>query len=387
MITANVSSAGRQQRRAVDRAGRDPRGGHRRHLAGRRPVLPGGTIVGALIIQTLTTTVYAIGHPAADDAAVQGGRRHRRLPPPGPGVPRPAPSPAARRRPGRPRRSRRRRTGDRHDHRTSLHRRPPVLAAAGSPRAARPGPGHPRACCWSCTASACRSTAGFSNVQVDLQPLHRQRVPARRRGRDDLRDPHRRHRPVASARWSRCPRWCRPPLLQAGWPAALVLRARAARSARPSASLMGCVIHFFEIQPFIVTLAGMFFARGLCTSSAVDSISDHRRLLDRHRPGADRDPAGQLRRRPACSSRSRGRWSPRTCWHYTRFGRNVYAIGGNEQSALLMGLPVARTRIAVYTISGLCSAHRRHPARPSTRSPAAALHRASAWSSTPSPRS
>ena len=42
--------------------------------------------------------------------------------------------------------------------------------------------------------------------------------------------------------------------------------------------------------------------------------------------------------------------------HYTRFGRNVYAIGGNEQSALLMGLPVARTKIAVYTISGFCSA-------------------------------
>jgi simple sugar transport system permease protein len=41
---------------------------------------------------------------------------------------------------------------------------------------------------------------------------------------------------------------------------------------------------------------------------------------------------------------------------YTRLGRNVYAIGGNAQSALLMGLPVPRTRIAVYTISGLCSA-------------------------------
>ncbi len=41
---------------------------------------------------------------------------------------------------------------------------------------------------------------------------------------------------------------------------------------------------------------------------------------------------------------------------YTRLGRDVYAIGGNQQSALLMGLPVARTKIAVYTISGLCSA-------------------------------
>jgi simple sugar transport system permease protein len=41
---------------------------------------------------------------------------------------------------------------------------------------------------------------------------------------------------------------------------------------------------------------------------------------------------------------------------YTRLGRNVYATGGSEQSALLMGLPVARTKIAVYTISGFCSA-------------------------------
>jgi simple sugar transport system permease protein len=42
--------------------------------------------------------------------------------------------------------------------------------------------------------------------------------------------------------------------------------------------------------------------------------------------------------------------------YFTRFGRTIYAIGNNEQSAMLMGLPVARTKIAVYTFSGLCSA-------------------------------
>jgi ribose/xylose/arabinose/galactoside ABC-type transport system permease subunit len=42
--------------------------------------------------------------------------------------------------------------------------------------------------------------------------------------------------------------------------------------------------------------------------------------------------------------------------HFTRFGRTVYAIGGNEQSALLMGLPVARTKVLVYTLNGFCSA-------------------------------
>ena len=39
----------------------------------------------------------------------------------------------------------------------------------------------------------------------------------------------------------------------------------------------------------------------------------------------------------------------------TRFGRTVYALGGSEQSGVLMGLPVARTKIGVYVISGLCS--------------------------------
>jgi simple sugar transport system permease protein len=41
---------------------------------------------------------------------------------------------------------------------------------------------------------------------------------------------------------------------------------------------------------------------------------------------------------------------------WTRFGRFTYAIGGNEQSAILMGLPVARTKILVYVFSGFCSA-------------------------------
>jgi len=42
--------------------------------------------------------------------------------------------------------------------------------------------------------------------------------------------------------------------------------------------------------------------------------------------------------------------------HFTRYGRSIYAIGGNEQSALLMGLPVGRIKISVYALSGFCSA-------------------------------
>jgi simple sugar transport system permease protein len=41
---------------------------------------------------------------------------------------------------------------------------------------------------------------------------------------------------------------------------------------------------------------------------------------------------------------------------FTRFGRTIYAMGNNEQSARLMGLPVGRTKITVYSFSGFCSA-------------------------------
>ncbi len=41
--------------------------------------------------------------------------------------------------------------------------------------------------------------------------------------------------------------------------------------------------------------------------------------------------------------------------HFTRFGRTIYAIGGNEQSARLMGLPVVRTKLLAYVISGTCA--------------------------------
>jgi simple sugar transport system permease protein len=41
--------------------------------------------------------------------------------------------------------------------------------------------------------------------------------------------------------------------------------------------------------------------------------------------------------------------------HRTRLGRTVYGIGGSEHSGVLMGLPVARTKVLVYVISGFCS--------------------------------
>lgn len=40
----------------------------------------------------------------------------------------------------------------------------------------------------------------------------------------------------------------------------------------------------------------------------------------------------------------------------TRFGTHVYAVGGNEQAANLAGIAIARTKIKVYVLSGLCAA-------------------------------
>jgi galactofuranose transport system permease protein len=119
--------------------------------------------------------------------------------------------------------------------------------------------------------------------------------------------------------------------------------------------VMGAVIHYFEIQPFIVTLAGMFLARGLCYAITVDAVSitkpDYVGIAEHtfELPGDMYVTSAVL---VAFGAVIVGIY----VLHYTRLGRNVYAVGGNAQSALLMGLPVARTKIAVYTISGFCSA-------------------------------
>ncbi|MFD6169660.1 galactofuranose ABC transporter, permease protein YjfF [Streptomyces coeruleorubidus] len=118
--------------------------------------------------------------------------------------------------------------------------------------------------------------------------------------------------------------------------------------------LMGYVIHNFEIQPFIVTLAGLFLFRGLCLVISKESISIN---------DASVGTLAQTRVSLGVGDLSIGAVVALVvlavaCYvlHYTRFGRRVYAVGGNEQSALLMGLPLGGTKIAVYTVSGFCSA-------------------------------
>ncbi|MFI5840762.1 galactofuranose ABC transporter, permease protein YjfF [Catenuloplanes sp. NPDC051500] len=120
-----------------------------------------------------------------------------------------------------------------------------------------------------------------------------------------------------------------------------------------SGSAMGAMIHFFEVPPFIATLAGMFLARGLCYVISTDSIRISHPFFTE--TATTMVPLGDYRIDPSVVVSLIVVALAFVVLHYTRFGRNVYAIGGNEQSAMLMGLPVAATKVAVYAISGLCA--------------------------------
>ncbi len=120
-------------------------------------------------------------------------------------------------------------------------------------------------------------------------------------------------------------------------------------------SAMGAIIHYFKIQPFIVTLAGMFMARGLCYVISIDTITIDHPFYTTMAQTKIPLPGGNSLSISAVIALVVVVIAIYVA-HYTRFGRNVYALGGNEQSSLLMGLPVARTKILVYTLSGFCSA-------------------------------
>ena len=117
---------------------------------------------------------------------------------------------------------------------------------------------------------------------------------------------------------------------------------------------MGAMIHYFEIQPFIVTLAGLFLARGTCYAITTDSVTIDQPDFVRMASATVR--VGEYFLTSGAIVAILVTLIALFVLHYTRLGRNVYAIGGSKQSALLMGLPVARTTLLVYTISGFCSA-------------------------------
>ncbi len=117
--------------------------------------------------------------------------------------------------------------------------------------------------------------------------------------------------------------------------------------------VMGCLIHYFNIQPFIVTLAGMFLARGLSYVISIDTIIINNRLFEYM--ANTRIYLGEYFVSFSVLIALIVVIFAFYLAHYTKFGRNVYALGGSEQSALLMGIPVGKTKIAIYAFNGLCS--------------------------------
>jgi len=135
-------------------------------------------------------------------------------------------------------------------------------------------------------------------------------------------------------------------------------------------SIMGGFIAFMKVQPFIATLAGLWFSRGMCFFISDDAIAIDNRIYK---------ILGQTKLLiPGWTELAQKQGNPAPfisifvlvsfilfgtaifVAQYTRFGRTVYAIGGNEgrneQSARLMGLPVETTKLLVYTLNGFCSA-------------------------------
>lgn len=118
---------------------------------------------------------------------------------------------------------------------------------------------------------------------------------------------------------------------------------------------MGFLIHRYALPPFLVTLGGMFFARGLSFVVSKESVGIshpiYAQLADLGLPlgGKGTLPATGLIFLAVVGLGI-------LLAHATRFGRDVYAVGGNETSARLMGVNLARTRIGVYALNGFCSA-------------------------------
>ncbi|MGR3495933.1 galactofuranose ABC transporter, permease protein YjfF [Citreimonas sp.] len=115
---------------------------------------------------------------------------------------------------------------------------------------------------------------------------------------------------------------------------------------------MGWLIHTLAMPPFIVTLAGMFLARGAAYMLTIDSVPIEHPFYDLL------DDAYYL-------MPGKGRLTligivmlltvavGMIVAHRTRFGASVFALGGGEATARLMGVRVGRTTVAIYAFSGL----------------------------------
>jgi ribose transport system permease protein len=116
-------------------------------------------------------------------------------------------------------------------------------------------------------------------------------------------------------------------------------------------SLVGSIIAFLRITPFVVTLGAMTILRG-----AAKGIANQQKI--------DADARGLDSLLGVLGEGRRWMIVPPGVWtlflvsllaaavlRYLRFGRHVFALGSNERTAKLCGVPVERVKIGVYALS------------------------------------
>lgn len=127
--------------------------------------------------------------------------------------------------------------------------------------------------------------------------------------------------------------------------------------------VQGFLVAYLDIQPFIVSLAGMFFARGLTTIIHTNPISVSNEAFKALRkikfilPGL-----GYVNKKGIYIDTTVELGSVIAivivilmfCMlRWTKFGRNFYAVGGNKQSALMLGINVKKTKFLAHLICSL----------------------------------
>ncbi len=147
-------------------------------------------------------------------------------------------------------------------------------------------------------------------------------------------------------------------LLEKGWNASIVIFLAILIGFLFGLS-QGYLIETFQLPSFIVTLAGLFFLRGMCS------------VVTQHSIGIENEFFKTVAKAKISFGSVRGIGKINIYYYvfisvfvilsaqyvlkHTKIGRCVYAIGGSEKSARLMGLPVSKVKILVYGVSGLCA--------------------------------
>lgn len=130
--------------------------------------------------------------------------------------------------------------------------------------------------------------------------------------------------------------------------------------------VQGTLVAYLEIQPFIVSLAGLFFAKGLTTIvNATQFNVENKEFVKLKNTRIEIPFMGSVNKK--------GIYIPAyieigvivallvvillfVLLRWTRLGRNFYAVGGNAQSARLLGINVKRTRFYAHLLCSVLAA-------------------------------